>query len=88
MDQRDLGSVGRAGEHRFPEEHPSERDAVEPARQLAVDPGLDRVCVPGAVKAPRTPPIICGVIQVPSWPSRGAAQARMTAPKAVSARTS
>ena len=47
--ERDLRGVGAAGEHRFAEEHPAERDAVEAAGELAVDPGLDAVHVAGVV---------------------------------------
>ena len=41
--QRDLRGIGAAREHRLAEEHPAERDAVEAAGELAVDPGLDAV---------------------------------------------
>ncbi|MCY1516384.1 hypothetical protein D9M68_510110 [compost metagenome] len=48
--QRDLRGVRTAREHRFAEYGPAQRHAVEPARQLAVDPGFDAVGVPGAVQ--------------------------------------
>ena len=47
--ERDLRRVGAAREHRLAEEHPAERDAVEAAGELAVDPGLDAVHAAGVV---------------------------------------
>ena len=45
MHQRDLAGVGLAAEHALAEERAAERDAVEAADQLAIQPGLDRVGV-------------------------------------------
>src|SRR6185437_11682248 len=51
--QGDLRRIGSSREHRFAEEHPAERDAIEAAGELAVDPRLEAVratfLVPGAV---------------------------------------
>jgi len=46
LDQRDEGNlrcVRHSTEHRLPEEHPAQAHAVQPADQLAVGPGLDRM---------------------------------------------
>src|SRR3546814_6356265 len=41
--ERDLRGVARAADHRFAEKRAAERDAVKPARQLAVLPAFDAV---------------------------------------------
>ena len=41
--ERDLRGVARAADHRFAEKGAAERDAVEPARELAVQPAFDAV---------------------------------------------
>src|SRR5438270_9433039 len=43
LDQGHLGGVGRAREHRLPEEDPPQRDTVKPAHELALAPRLDRM---------------------------------------------
>jgi len=43
MRERDLRGVARAADHRFAEKGAAERDAVKPARQLAVLPAFDAV---------------------------------------------
>src|SRR5690348_13973187 len=51
--QCDLGSVGRAAEHRFAEEHAPDRDAVDSADQPAVAiESLDRMRVAELMKGP------------------------------------
>src|SRR5258706_15144906 len=41
--ERDFRRIRDLGEHRFAEEHPPERHAVQPADALAVAPGFDAV---------------------------------------------
>src|SRR3546814_19293901 len=43
MRERDLRGVARAADHRFAEKGAAERDAVKPARHLAVLPAFDAV---------------------------------------------
>ena len=38
-----LGRIRGAGEHGFAVEHPTDGDAIEPAREVPVVPGLDTV---------------------------------------------
>ena len=45
IDKRDLARIAHAGEHAFAEEGAAKRHAVEPARELAVLPHLDRVAM-------------------------------------------
>ena len=53
MDQRHLAGVALAAEHALAEEGAAERDAVEPADQLAVAPALDAVGMAAARTARR-----------------------------------
>ena len=55
MDERDLAGVGLPREHALAEEGAAERDAVEPADQLAVAPGLDAVGVAADVQLAEDP---------------------------------
>jgi len=43
MRKRDFRRIGFAADHRFSEKRAPEREAVEPADQLAVEPGFDRM---------------------------------------------
>jgi hypothetical protein len=83
----DLGGVGAPAEHGFAVKGPPDGHAVEPAGELAVDPGFDAVGVAEFVHAD-VGGLDGGVIQVPPPGSRGSAQARMTAAKSWSRRTS
>ena len=50
MDERELRGVGHAREHRLAEERAADRNAVQAADKIAVNPGLDRVRVAGVVE--------------------------------------
>jgi hypothetical protein len=49
--QGDLGGIAGAMEHRFAREEPSHGDAVNPAHELVVEPGLDAVGVAEPMQA-------------------------------------
>ena len=51
MRERNLGGIAGERKHRFTEDHVPKADAVEPAGELSVDPGLDAVRLPRAVPA-------------------------------------
>src|SRR3569623_1739181 len=46
-DQRDLGGIGFAAEHRYAVEHPADRHTVAAADQTAVTPGFHRMRIAG-----------------------------------------
>src|ERR1700719_2709685 len=50
MDQGHFARVARATEHALAEEHAAERDAIKPAHQLALAPGLDTVRIAPSVE--------------------------------------
>src|SRR3569833_3725365 len=50
-DQRDLGGIGSAAEHRFAVDHPADRHTVEAADQTAVTPGYHRMRIAGIEQA-------------------------------------
>ena len=51
VNQGNFGRVGLVREHRLPEKHTADRNAVESAHEPAVAPSLDRVRVPGIMDA-------------------------------------
>src|SRR6185295_17433577 len=48
--ESDLRGVALDAEHRFAEEHPAQRDSIEPADQPLALPGLDRVREPQSMQ--------------------------------------
>jgi hypothetical protein len=51
MRERDLGRIPLSREHRFAVERAADRDAIEAADELAVDPDLDAVSMAQGVES-------------------------------------